>query len=236
MAGARSALIGRVSIGEHALRLPGPGDGPPCKVLELPIELMTSSAAKTPTRHGKHTHSDAQNRGDDRQIPGAITLFLERILPPSPVRLRSDEDLLVSSTRQEPTAVVAATTVEATATPEAHDGTTSATAVAAIPATGSSTDNDHEDIGKTVTTNPSAPVARTQGSGGSNRQPRGPPPPGRPPAREKMQLKVSQAWGLSSRARAMDVVVAVMACGRSVGTTRVASVGGTTSPEWIDEK
>lgn len=58
----------------------------------------------------------------------------------------------------------------------------------------------------------------------------------RPPAREKMQIKVYNAWGLSPGARALDIVVTVMACGRGVGTTHVSSVGGTTSPEWIDEQ
>ncbi len=214
VAGTRNALIGRVAIRDDALRLPGPEDGPPCKVFELPIELPTSAAAEAPTRHRTHHRSGAQSRGGGPRIPGTITLFLERLLPPPQVRLP------------------ARTTVVA----ENRDGTDHATAIATTIATDSNNDKKHEGIGEVVAAAASESASRAHGAGRSRQQPRDPPRPRRPPPRKKMQLKVFRAWGLSSRARALDVVVSVMACGRSVGTTRVSSVGGTTSPEWIDEK
>lgn len=236
VAGTRSALIGRVAIRDHALRLPGPENGPPCKVFELPIELPTSAAAEAPTRYRTRPHSGAQNRGDGPRIPGIITLFLERRLPPPQVRLPPNQAELAPFTRQQPAALVATTTGAAATAGGARDETAHPTAFATSKATDSTAGKEHKGINEILTTAASESVARAHGAGRSTRQPEGPPRPGRPPPLDKMQLKVSRAWGLSSRARALDVVVSVMACGRSVGTTRVSSVGGTTSPEWIDEK
>lgn len=57
-----------------------------------------------------------------------------------------------------------------------------------------------------------------------------------PVERKMMQLHVRQAWALAPGAKAFDAVVTVRACGRNVGTTRISAIGGTTSPEWIDEQ
>lgn len=54
--------------------------------------------------------------------------------------------------------------------------------------------------------------------------------------RKMMQLKLLRAEGLSRAANATGIIVIVRACGRYAGATRVSTVGGTTSPEWIDEQ
>lgn len=54
--------------------------------------------------------------------------------------------------------------------------------------------------------------------------------------KKKVQLRLHRAWGLAKAAKQLDAFVTVRARGRDVGATRVAAVGATTSPEWIDEE
>lgn len=56
------------------------------------------------------------------------------------------------------------------------------------------------------------------------------------PEARKVQLRVHQARGLRRGTKSFEVVVTVRACGRHVGTTRVAAFAEPTSPQWVDEK
>lgn len=222
VAGTRSGLIGRVVLGECALRLPGPADGPPCKVLELPIELPASTTRTAGNARRGQVSSGVSGR---RTRPGTIILFLERVTSPPP-RPRSSQDAVVSSLLQH-------------GAPSNQTMPATAAAVAAIACETAATvaiDIENKDAGSASTTDARAPATQTWSEGGSQQQAQVQPRPSRPPARGKMQLKVFSAWGLSRGAKALDVVVTVMACGRGIGTTRVSSIGGTTSPEWIDEQ
>ena len=231
MAGTRSGLIGRVVLGERALRLPEPGDGPPCRVFELPIELPPPTTTNTAAKgRGKPVAAGVTNR---KKRPGTIVLFLERA--PSPTRssqLSSARQQGAPSTQTAPATAAAVAAVAAAA----HDTPAAAisTANAAIATATANSKNKSAESGLAV--DPAASVTQTPVEDGIEQQARIQPRLHRPPAREKMQLKVLSAWGLSRGAKALDVVVAVMACGRGIGTTHVSSIGGTTSPEWIDER
>lgn len=225
VAGTRDGLIGRIVLGERALRLPGPGEGPPCKVLELPIELPTSTTTVTAAKgRERHVSSGLSNR---KKRPGTIILFLERVLPPPPTHSRSSQDMVVSSpSLQGAPSTQTRTAINAAETAAAHDATATETI---------GRKNKYAESALTG----GAPAAITKmmhGEDRSEQHPRVQPRPQRLPAREKMQLNILSAWGLSSRSKTFDVVVTVMACGRSVGTTHVSSIGRTTSPEWIDER
>ncbi|CAM9550021.1 unnamed protein product, partial [Laminaria digitata] len=65
-----SSLIGHATLGESDLRFPE--TGPPCKVLELPLELPTASTAAGGGVRRRHTHAQG---GPHRP---AIVLFIER--------------------------------------------------------------------------------------------------------------------------------------------------------------
>lgn len=223
VAGTRSGLIGRVVLGERALRLPERGDGPPCRVFELPIELPTSTTTNTVAkRRGKRVASAVSNR---TKRPATIILFLERVPPPT--RSSPSQDVKASSAlRQGAPSTTQTTATTAAAAVTDHDTTTATTTAY----------GKNESAENALLVDPTASVTQVPVEGGREQQPRTQPRPQRPPAREKIQLRVLSAWGLSQGAKALDVVVAVMACGRGVGTTHVSSIGGTTSPEWIDER
>lgn len=53
---------------------------------------------------------------------------------------------------------------------------------------------------------------------------------------QKVQLRINRAWGLAKEVKKLDTVVTVRACGRDMRTTRMSAIGGTTSPEWVDEE
>lgn len=190
VASSSSALIGFATLEERDTRLPE--NGPPCKVLELPLELPVASPAK-------------RGRGRGAKVPHhtrrpVITLFLEKSLVPLGDR--------VSTPYASPSA-----TASVVATAAAQHG------VASLKV----------EEQQTLSSSPEPPdiAMKTEGKA-----------PGSEPrtTRESMQLKVIQAWGLVAGAKALDTVVTVRACGRNLGTTRVSAVGGTTSPEWIDEQ
>eukprot|EP00752_Nemacystus_decipiens_P007665 g6853.t1 len=129
IAGTRNGLIGRVVLGERALRLPEPGDGPPCKVLELPIELPTSTATNAVAkRRGKHVASGVSSR---RKRPAAIIMFLERV--PSPTHSSQSQDAKASSAWQHgapSTQMTPAATVAVPATAQDTAATAIVTAIA----------------------------------------------------------------------------------------------------------
>ena len=223
--GRSNALIGLVTLGESDLRFLE--TGPPCKVLELPLELPNVPPAAVAGR-GRRRQAPHAPQGLHRP---AIVLFLERPPPRGFLEIPLPLPRALSS----PTATTAApvTTIAA-----AHGGGTApapAPAAAPIAAALSPIGSGNESEGQTVQTTPRM-ISRETVVVDEIGEP--PPPPAATTslASGKMRLKVLQAWGLAVGAKYFDVVVAVRACGRDVGTTRVSAVGGTTSPEWIDEQ
>ena len=232
MAGTRSGLIGRVVLGERALRLPEPGDGPPCRVFELPIELPPPTTTNTAAKgRGKPVAAGVTNR---KKRPGTIVLFLERA--PSPTRSSQLSSALQQGAPSTQTAPATAAAVAAAAAAAAHDTPAAAISTANAAIATATANSKNKSAESALAEGPAASVTQTPVEDGIEQQARIQPRLHRPPAREKMQLKVLSAWGLSRGAKALDVVVAVMACGRGIGTTHVSSIGGTTSPEWIDER
>ncbi|CAM9640751.1 unnamed protein product, partial [Ectocarpus sp. 12 AP-2014] len=230
VAGARSGLIGHVVLGESTLRLPDPGDGPPCKVVELPIQLQEPPSTTT-KRRGLTTANQPFNgvqNGGERKRPATIILFLERRPPPmAPPPSRGLNPLSAPHEAKETTEATSPTAMAAETNGRDRTDTTRSRATVEYDTTVKETGHDDGNDMDTA-----AIIADSE-----HKRPRlqRPQRSQRRSAREKMQIKVYNAWGLSSGARALDVVVTVMACGRGVGTTHVSSVGGTTSPEWIDE-
>ncbi|CAM9193761.1 unnamed protein product [Scytosiphon promiscuus] len=217
--GTRSALICQVSLGEPALRLPE--SGPPCKVLELPVELPKTAATRATgnaksLRKGDHESTGARvGSGGMKKRPGTIVLFLKRLNPLT--RSRQSSDTVGSPDQRSAATAIAAASARAEAGEFDVDGNgnnDTATKTYVHPTSARASSVERRD-------------GREEKHGGSRRPPR-------PPARKKMQVRIFRAWGLSSGARALNLVVAVTACGRSIGTTPVSLVGGTTSPEWID--
>ena len=285
-----SALIGHATLGESDLRFVE--DGPPCKVLELPLELA-SPAPNTATGAGKR-RQHAHVRG--LHLP-AIVLFLER--PPLQAKspsssLSASASATISVSKSSPNSPVvasmasrsgamvgASTTVSpsrsmvhvSTTVVNNHDGGAASPSNAGVDQTGATAIMSptiaaaaaviHDDGsaappkgGEAQTSVRTTSSERSMADVDEDRG--GPPPPPSPMASGKielkalrggepappspplesgkMQLKVLQAWGLAARAKYLNVAVTVRACGRHVGTTRVSAVGGTTSPEWIDEQ
>lgn len=280
-----SSFIGRATLGESDLGFPE--TGPPCKVLELPLELPTASTAARGGVRRRHAHAQG---GPHRP---AIVLFIER-----PPRVFLETPPPPPPPSQETPSTPISTSVLSTSTAAIHDGATAAAAAALSPNDGSATrdraaaaspsdgsggeghtahqkqtmseisredvvvvddesrlspndgsgDESHTVHHKTISnTNREAVVVVVDDESGKAPPPRPPPPASAPApplaspsssrlASGKMQLKVLEAWGLAVGAKYLDVVVAVRACGRDVGTTLVSAVGGTTSPEWIDQQ
>lgn len=169
-----NALIGSVSLGDDELRLPE--TGPPCKVIELPLELPVAPKGKRVQQAGRSRYP-------------TVIMFLER-LPNTSGGVCMAQEVLPHATAVEDRAD---TTFDHT--PELED---------IFPLSKTSAIMEME-----------RPLSAQ---------------------RKKMRLRVFRAWALAADVKDMDAVVAVKACGRDIGTTRVSAVGGTTSPEWMDEQ
>lgn len=161
--------------------------------------------------------SHGVNRGPSHATAtiATVVMFLERVVSAAPIVVPSHDRAVSPASPSTPTTEHVATTL------------------------GGGMTRNNQDDSASNTRNTSSFVSPTTMSAGKE-QPSSPPLPRSPPLvkrhKEKMQVKVIQAWGLASRAKVLDAVVTVRACGRDAGTTRVSAIGGTTSPEWIDEQ